>query len=127
MATPALDIEGTPPVQDAEVSVGDADVKGCGDAGAANDIREPAKEKGAGKEMTAALAPNMDGAPPVQDAEVSVGAVDVEGCGGVRVARDVHEEVKRRMSAKRQRQDLQRTWRVLHLCRMRKSGSVMPT
>ena len=47
----------------------------------AKDVREPAKEKDAGKEMTAAPAPDIDGAPPVQDAEVSVSAADVEGCG----------------------------------------------
>ena len=44
-AVPAPDMDSAPPVQDVEVSVGAADVKGCGDAGVARDVHEEAKEE----------------------------------------------------------------------------------
>jgi len=98
---PAPDMDAAPPVQDAEVSVGAADVEGCGDTGVARDVREEVKEKDGGKETTGTPAPDMEGAPHVQDVEVNVGDVDVEGRGDAGWPRTYVSQRRRRMLERR--------------------------
>ena len=58
-------------------------VEGSGDGGVVKEVCHPPDEM--------EVASNMDGAPPVGNAEVCVKDADVEGCGDVGVGIDVRE------------------------------------